>query len=134
MYSRLSSGLSDIIVYSPCGKGGGYYRTHCRDSGVSRGVGGQADERQGSTEAQDLYGTLIRLTRDGLTVGEKFVPFAEMGGRQPESDVSWNPGTRLFEVLVFRRNGPDLIIGNLPLHTAEQLREAIIEALRERYT
>jgi hypothetical protein len=92
------------------------------------------DERQGSTEAQDIYGTRIRLTQDGLTYGEEFVPFAEMGGRQPESHVFWNPGTRLFEVAVLRRNGPDLIIKNLPLHTAEQLREAIIDALRERCT
>ncbi len=60
-------------------------------------------------EAQDIYGTRIRLTRDGLTYGEEFVPFAEMGGRQPESHVFWNPGTRLFEVAVLRRNGPDLI-------------------------
>jgi hypothetical protein len=28
---------------------------------------------------------------------------------------------------------PDLIIKNLPLHTAEQLREATIDVLRERY-
>ena len=62
------------------------------------------------------------------------MPFAEMGARQPESHVSWNPGTRLFEVAVLRRNGPDLIIRNLPLHTAEQLRETIIEALRKRST
>ncbi len=92
------------------------------------------DERLGSTEAQDIYGTRIRLTREGLTVGEEFVPFDEMGGRQLESHVFWNPGTRLFEVTVFRRNGPDLIIRNLPLHTAEQLREAIIKALREHHT
>jgi len=57
-----------------------------------------------------------------------------MGGTQPESHVLWNPGTRLFEVAVFRLNGPDLIVKNLPLHTADQLREAIIDALRERYT
>ena len=62
------------------------------------------------------------------------MPFAEMGARQPESHVSWNPGTSLYEVAVLRRNGPDLIIRNLPLHTAEQLREAVIEALRKRYT
>ena len=62
------------------------------------------------------------------------MPFAEMGARQPESHVSWNPGTRLFEVAVLRRNGPDLIIRNLPLHIADQLSAAIIEALRERYT
>ncbi len=61
------------------------------------------------------------------------MPFAEMGDIQPESHVFWNPGTKLFEVAVLRRNSPDLIIKNLPLHTAEQLREAIIDALRERY-
>ena len=85
-------------------------------------------------EAQDIYGTRIRLTRDGLTVGEEFVPFTELGGRQPESHAFWNPGTRLFEVAVSRRNGPDLIISNLPLPTAEQLSKTIIEALRRRYT
>ena len=57
-----------------------------------------------------------------------------MGDMQPGPRVFWNPGTRLFEVAVFRRNGPDLIIKNLPLHTAEQLREAIISVVRERYT
>ena len=57
-----------------------------------------------------------------------------MGGAQPEAHVFWNAGTRLFEVAVLRRNGPDLIVKNLPLHTAEQLREALIDALRERYT
>jgi hypothetical protein len=91
------------------------------------------DERQGSTEAQDIYGTRIRLTREGLTYGEEFVPFAEMSRNQPEPHVFWNPSTRLFEVAVLRRNGSDLIIKNLPSHTANQLREAIIDALRERY-
>jgi hypothetical protein len=85
-------------------------------------------------EDQDIYGTRIRLTRGGLTYGEEFVPFAELGGRQPESPVFWNPGTRLFEVTVVRRNGPDLVIRNLPLPTANHLREALIDALRERYT
>jgi hypothetical protein len=85
-------------------------------------------------EAQDIYGTRIRLTRDGLTYGEEFVPFAEIGGRQPESPAFWNPGTRLFEVTVVRRNGPDLVIRDLPLPTANYLREALIDALRERYT
>ncbi len=92
------------------------------------------DERRGSTEAQDIYGTRIRLTRNGLSYGEEFVPFEEMGGVQPEAHVFWNPGTRLFEVTVFRRNDPDLVIKNLPLHTADRLKEAIIDALRERYT
>jgi hypothetical protein len=92
------------------------------------------DERQGSTDAQDIYGTRIRLTREGLTYGGEFVPFAEMEGRQPVSPVFWNPGTRLYEVTVVRRNGPDLVIRNLPLPTANHLRKALIDALRERYT
>ena len=85
-------------------------------------------------ETQDIYGTRIRLTRDGLAYGEVFVPFEEMGGMQLEPHIFLNPGTRLFEIAVFRRNGPDLIIKNLPLDTADQLREAIIDALHERYT
>ncbi len=91
------------------------------------------DERKGATEAQDIYGKRIRLTRDGLTYGEEFVPFEEMGNMQPASDTFWNPGTNLFEVTVFRRNGPDLVIKNLPLQTTDRLREAMIDALRERY-
>ena len=62
------------------------------------------------------------------------MPFDEMGGLQPESHVFWNPATRLFEVAVLRRNGPDLVIKHLPLQTADKLREAIIEVLRERHT
>lgn len=46
---------------------------------------------------------------------KELVPFAEMGGRQPESPVFWIPGTRLFEATVVRRNGSDLVIRNLPL-------------------
>ena len=60
------------------------------------------------------------------------MPLAEMGDMQPESQVFWNPGTMLPEVAIYRRNGPDLIIKNLPLQTAEQLRAAIIDALRSR--
>jgi hypothetical protein len=56
-----------------------------------------------------------------------------MGDMQAESHVFWNPNTRLFEVTVLRSNGPDLVIKNLLLHTAEELREAIIDALREHY-
>ncbi len=93
------------------------------------------DERQGSTEAQDIYGTRIRLTRDGPLYGEEFVPIAELGDmQQPEPHVFWNPGTKLFEVAVFRRNEPDLILKNLSLWTATELREAIRAALRERDT
>ncbi len=92
------------------------------------------DATQGSMKAQDINGTRIHLTRDGLTYGKEFVPFEEMGGMQPESHVVWNPSTKLFEVTVFRRNGPDLTIKNLPLQTADQLRAAIIAALRKRYT
>jgi hypothetical protein len=62
------------------------------------------------------------------------VPFAKMGGMQPESQFFWNPGTGLFEVAIYRRNGQELIIKDLPLHTAEQLSEAIIGAPRKGYT
>ena len=92
------------------------------------------DERKGATDAQDIYGTRIRLTRDGLTYGEEFVPFEDMGNMQPASGPFWNPGTNLFEVRVFRRNGPDLVIRDLPLRIAERLRGAITDALRERST
>ena len=61
------------------------------------------------------------------------MPFAKMGGMPPESQFFWNPGTGLFEVAIYRRNGQELIIKDLPLHTAEQLSEAVIDALRERY-
>jgi hypothetical protein len=57
-----------------------------------------------------------------------------MGGRKPESHYFWNPATRLFEVAIYRRNGQELIIKDLPLHTAEQLSEAIIGAPRKGYT
>ena len=88
--------------------------------------------KEGSTEAQDVYGTRIRLSRDGLTYGEEFVPFEEMGGVGPGSHTLWNPGTNLFEVTVVRRNGPNLVIKNLPLQIADQLEAAITNALRER--
>jgi len=94
-------------------------------------VDGYFDESRGSTEARDIYGTRIRLSRDGLTYGEEFVSFEEMGGMQPVSHVFWNPGTRLFEVAVSRRNGSDLLVKNLPLQTAEWLRAKISAALSE---
>jgi hypothetical protein len=73
------------------------------------------------------------LTRDGLAYGEQeFVPFDEMVVTRPASRGLWNPATNLFEVAVFRRNGPDLVIKNLPLQTADRLSEAIADALRER--
>jgi len=55
-----------------------------------------------------------------------------MGDVQSQAHVFWNPGTRLFEVVVLRRSGPDLLIKHLSLHTAERLSEAIIDVLRER--
>jgi hypothetical protein len=45
----------------------------------------------------------------------------------------WNPATNLFEVAVVRRKGPNLVIKNLPLETADRLRKAITDALRERH-
>jgi len=56
-----------------------------------------------------------------------------MGNMHPAPDIFWNPGTNLFEVTVVRRNGPGLVIKNLPLQTADRLWEAIIDAVRERY-
>jgi len=57
-----------------------------------------------------------------------------VGNVSPAPATFWNLGTNLFEVTVFRRNGPDLVIKNLPQQTAQRLREAIIDGLRERYT
>ncbi len=84
-------------------------------------------------EARDVYGTLIRLTRDGLVYGQRFVPLDDVAGVRPDSFSLWNPGTNLFEVAVVRRNGPDLVVKDLPLQTAERLREVIAGTLRERY-
>jgi hypothetical protein len=91
-----------------------------------------AEERRGSTEAQDLYGTRIRLTQGGLAYGEEFVPFEEMVGTRPASHALWNPATNLFEVTVTRRHGPPLVVKNLPLRTADRLRNKVIDILRER--
>jgi hypothetical protein len=60
------------------------------------------------------------------------VPFAKMDDtRLPASHGLWNPATNLFEVAVFRRHGPPLVVKNLPLPTAGRLRKALIDALRE---
>ncbi len=59
------------------------------------------------------------------------MPFDEMDGKRPASDKIWNPATNLFEVAVFRRHGPPLVVKNLPLRTADRLRKAVIDALRE---
>jgi hypothetical protein len=92
----------------------------------------RAETRRGSTEAQDVYGTRIRLTRGGLAYGEEFVSFDEMVGTRPETHALWNPATNLFEVTVTRRHGPPLVVKNLPLRTADRLRNTVIDALRER--
>jgi hypothetical protein len=39
----------------------------------------------GATEAQDLLGTRILLSRQGLAYGEEFAPFDEMDGSRPTS-------------------------------------------------
>jgi hypothetical protein len=83
-------------------------------------------------EAQDLYGTRVRLTRDGLAYGAEFVPLDEVDGTRPVSGNLWNPATKLFEVSVFRRRGPPLVVRNLSLGAADRLRGAINGALRER--
>ncbi len=61
------------------------------------------------------------------------MPFEEMGGRQAEPHLIYNPATKLSEVAVYRSDGSDLVVKNLPLQTAEQLRAAIIAALRGRH-
>ncbi len=99
---------------------------------VRRRSGGRVDERRGITEAQDLYGTSVRLTRDGLAYGEQFVAFDEMEDARPASDSLWNPATNLFEVAVLRRKGSHLVIKDLPLETADRLGKAINDALRGR--
>jgi hypothetical protein len=83
-------------------------------------------------EVQDLYGTRVRLSRDGLAYGEEFMPLDQMDEARPLSGNLWNPATNLFEVAVFRRHGPPLVVRNLPLPTADRLRKAIVYALRER--
>ena len=85
-----------------------------------------------AAKARDLFGTRILLTREGLAYGEEFIPFDEMDGSRPTSHNLWNPATKLFEVAVFRRQGPQLIVKNLPPRTADRLRKAIICALGER--
>ena len=83
-------------------------------------------------EARDLYGTRVRLTRDGLAYSEEFVPLGETGEARPLSGNLWNPATNLFEVAVSRRHGPPLVVKNLPPRTADLLRKAVIDALRGR--
>ncbi len=100
-------------------------------SAVRRGVGSR--ERRYPTEARDIYGTRVSLDRRGLTYGASFVPFDEMQGLRPASHNLWNPATNLFEVAVVRRDGPDLVVGNLSPRTAERLRAAIVAALSGRH-
>ena len=71
-------------------------------------------------EAQDLYGKRVRLSRDGLVYGGEFVPLGEIDEGRPLSGHLWNPATKLFEVAVFRRHGPPLVVRNLPLPTADR--------------
>ena len=91
-----------------------------------------ADERRGSTETQDLFGTRVRLTLGGLAYGEEFVAFDEMDDTRPVSHNLWNPATNLFEVAVFRRHGPQLVVKNLPLPIADRLRKELVDNLRGR--
>ena len=74
----------------------------------------------------------VRLNRDGLVYGKEIVALDEIDDTQPASHNLWNPATNLFEVAVFRRHGPPLVVKNLPLPTADRLRKRIIDVLRER--
>jgi hypothetical protein len=100
--------------------------------GYPWGGNNQADEREGPTEARDVRGKRIRLTRDGLLYGEEFVPIDEMVPTPASHHPLWNPATNLFEVAVLRRKGPHLVIKDLPLETADRLGKAINDALLER--
>ncbi len=83
-------------------------------------------------EAQDGNGTRVRLTDDGVTYGEQFVAFDEMGGVQsiPQRTV----GESLFNVTVLLKNGPpDLVIPDLPKDIATPLSRGIGRILSERY-
>ncbi len=60
------------------------------------------------------------------------MPFDEKDGTRPASHNLWNPATNLFEVTVFRRHGPPLVVKNLPPRTADLLSKAMNDALRER--
>ena len=86
----------------------------------------------GAAEAQDVYGTCLRLTREGLAYGEEFVAFDELDDTRTASHSLWNSATNLFEVSVARRHGPPLVVKNLPPRTADRLRRAITDALHER--
>jgi hypothetical protein len=97
-----------------------------RSGGVRAGV------RRSRTEARDVHGTRLRLTRDGLAYGGEFLSLDEVDGTRPVSHVVWNPATKLFEISVFRRHGPPLVVRNLPPGVADRLRVAIIDALRKR--
>ena len=95
-------------------------------------VGCWGRRKENRTEARDVQGKRLRLTRDGLAYGEEFVPLDEVDVTRPASDVFWNPATKLFEVSVFRRRGPPLVLMNLPPGVAERLRGAMVVALRGR--
>jgi hypothetical protein len=97
------------------------------------GIVNPLDERGVLKEAQDSNGTRIQLTDEGVTYGEEFVAFDEMGGVTsiPQDRV----GNSLFDVTVLLKNGPpDLVICGLPEHIAAPLRQRIDSILSERYT
>jgi hypothetical protein len=96
------------------------------------GIVNPFDERGGLMEAQDSNGTRIQLTDEGVTYGEEFVAFDEMGGVTsiPQDRVGNSP----FDVTVILKNGPpDLVIRDLPEHIATPLRQRLDSILLERY-
>ena len=76
----------------------------------------------------------VRLNRDGLVYGKEIVALDEMDDTRPVPHNLWNPATNLFEVAVFRRHGPPLVVKNLPLPIADRLRNAIVDVLHERHS
>ena len=57
------------------------------------------------------------------------MPLDEVDGTRPVSDVAWNPATKLFEVSVFRRRGPPLVVRDLSLGAAGRLRAAVRDSV-----
>ena len=60
------------------------------------------------------------------------MPLDEMDEARPLSGNLWNPATKLFEVSVFRRRGPPLVVRDPSLGAADRLRAAVNGALRGR--
>jgi hypothetical protein len=82
-------------------------------------------------EGADVHGKKIRLTEEGLTYGEEFLPLEEIGGVE---SMPYEPHVQdsLFHVTVVKMAGYPLVIKDLSQETAERLTEALRATLRQR--